>query len=105
MAYKYDPISKTLIDADAKFSFEETPNDDNVAAVITIEETDYILKNLSTPTPFKDPKETLFGIGDIISSFSENIYEAYRINRIVNEFENLNIRATQYTGSNDNVYT
>lgn len=44
MAYKYDPISKTLIDADAKFSFEETPNDDNVAAVITIEETDYILK-------------------------------------------------------------
>ncbi|EMT5586369.1 hypothetical protein WMR23_002795 [Providencia stuartii] len=126
MAYKYDPISKTLIDADAKFSFEEAPNydelyyktsllkiksilndekdDDNVAAVITIEEADYLLKNLSTPTPFKDPKETLFGIGDIISSFSGNIYEAYRIDRIVNEFGNLNIRATQYTGPNGNVY-
>jgi len=72
MAYKYDPVSKTLIDANDKFSFETIPNydelyyqanltkirgilnnekdDDNVAAVITIEEADYILKNLSTPT-------------------------------------------------------
>ncbi|MGJ3353832.1 hypothetical protein [Providencia sp. Je.9.19] len=126
MAYKYDPVSKTLIDADAKFSFEEAPNydelyyqanlikikgilnneedDDNVAAVITIEEADYILKNLSTPTPFKNPKEMLFDIGDIISSFSGNIYEAYRVDRIINEFGNLNIRATQYTGPNGNVY-
>ncbi len=30
MAYKYDPVSKTLIDADAKFSFEEVPNYDEL---------------------------------------------------------------------------
>ncbi|MEY0536308.1 hypothetical protein AB7303_19800 [Providencia rettgeri] len=126
MAYKYDPVSKTLIDANDKFSFEAVPNydelyyqanltkirgilnsekdDDNVAAVITIEEADYILKNLSTPTPFKDPKETLFGISDFMSNFTGNIYEAYRVNRIVNEFRNFNIRATEYTGPNGNVY-
>ncbi|MCW2255889.1 hypothetical protein M2263_001980 [Providencia alcalifaciens] len=126
MAYKYDPISKTLIDADAKFSFEEAPNydelyhqtnllkiksilnnekdDDNVAAVITIEEADYILKNLSTAIPFKDPKETLFGISDFMSNFSGSIYEAYRVERIVNELRNFNITATEYTGPNGNTY-
>ncbi|MEX6327207.1 hypothetical protein AB6F65_20310 [Providencia hangzhouensis] len=126
MAYKYDPISKTLIDANDKFSFEAIPNydelyyqanlikiksilnnekdDDNVAAVITIEEADYILKNLTTPTPFKDPKEALFGIGDFISNYSSNIYEAHRVTRIINEFRNINIQATEYVGPNGNVY-
>lgn len=126
MAYKYDPVSKTLIDADAKFSFEEAPNydelyyqanlikikgilnneedDDNVAAVITIEEADYILKNLTTPTPFKDPKEALFGIGNFISNYSSNIYEAHRVTRIINDFGNFNIRATEYIGPNGNTY-
>ncbi|MGM0938478.1 MAG: hypothetical protein ACQEWL_08665 [Pseudomonadota bacterium] len=126
MAYKYDPVSKTLIDANDKFSFEAVPDydelyyqasltkikgilnneedDDNVAAVITIEEANYILKNLTTPTPFKDPKETLFGIGDFISNFSGNTYEAYRVGRIVNEFRNFNIIATEYIGPNGNTY-
>ncbi|ENU1227012.1 hypothetical protein [Providencia rettgeri] len=126
MAYKYDPVSKTFIDADAKFSFEEAPNydelyyqanlikiksilnnekdDDNVAAVATIEEADYILKNMSTPTPFKDPKEALFGIGNFISNYSSNIYEAHRVARIINEFRNINIQATEYVGPNGNVY-
>ncbi|MCW2257458.1 hypothetical protein M2263_003549 [Providencia alcalifaciens] len=126
MAYKYDPIKKTLIDADAKFSFEEAPNydelyyqtnllkikavlnnekdDDNVAAVITIEEADYILKNESTPTPFKSPKEALFGIGDFISNYSSNIYEAHRVTRIIDEFRNINITAHQYISPNGNAY-
>lgn len=109
MAYKYDPVSKTLIDANDKFSFEAVPDydelyyqasltkikgilnneedDDNVAAVITIEEANYILKNLTTPTPFKDPKETLFGIGDFISNFSGNTYETYRVVELLTNLE------------------
>lgn len=126
MAYKYDPVLKTVIDADDKFSFQEAPNydewsyqasllkiksvlndeedDDNVAAVITVEEADYILKNSETPTPFKDPKETLFGISDFISNFSGNVYEAHRVLRILNEFRNINITATEYVGANGNTY-
>lgn len=79
-------------------------DDDNVAAVITIEEAEYVLNNESTPTPFKSPKEALFGIGDFIANYSSNVYEAFRVARIIDEFRNINIRATEYFGPNGNVY-
>lgn len=126
MAYKYDPVLKTVIDADSKFSFEEAPrydelyyqanltkikgilnnekDDDNVAALLTFEEADYILKNESTPTPFKSPKDTLFGVGDFISNYAGNLYEAHRVARIINEFRDIGIRAIEYVGPNGNTY-
>ncbi|MGP7974038.1 hypothetical protein ACTXA3_11120 [Proteus mirabilis] len=111
MGYVYDT---TVIDWDKENKYAEysriksilnnEEDDDNVAAIITIEEAYYILKNLSTATPYKDPKDALFGIGDFMSNFSGNIYEAYRVERIVNEFRNFSIRAIEYTGPNGNTY-
>lgn len=82
----------------------ETEDDDNVAAVITVEEAEYVLKNQSTPTPFTSPKDALFGIGDFVSNYAGNLYEAHRVTRIINEFKNLSIMAIEYTGPNGNTY-
>lgn len=111
MGYIYDT---TVIDWDREEQYNnkkrierilnDTEDDENVAALITLEEADYVLKNLSTPTPYKSSKDTLFSIGDIASSYSGNIYESYRVERIVNEFRNINITATEYVGKNGNVY-
>ncbi len=83
---------------------DETEDDNNVAAVITIEEAEYVLKNQITPTPFTSPEDTLFGIGDFISNYAGNLYEAHRVTRIINEFRNFNIIAIEYTGPNGNTY-
>lgn len=111
MGYIYDT---TVIDWDREEQYNNkkrierilnnTEDDENVAALITIEEADYVLKNLSTPTPYKSSKDTLFSVGDIASSYSGNIYELYRVERIINEFRNINITATEYVGKNGNVY-
>lgn len=111
MGYIYDT---TVIDWDREEQYNnkkrierilnDTEDDENVAALITIEEADYVLKNLSTPTPYKSSKDTLFSVGDIASSYSGNIYELYRVERIINEFRNINITATEYVGKNGNVY-
>lgn len=111
MGYIYDT---TVIDWDKEYKYanysrirsiiNSEKNDDNVAAIITIEEAEYILNNEFSPTSFKSPKDTLFGITDFISNFSGNIYEAYRVQRIINEFRNVNIRATEYVAPNGNVY-
>ncbi|MBG3037988.1 hypothetical protein GHV27_08880 [Proteus mirabilis] len=111
MGYVYDT---TVIDWDKEYKYanysiikeiiNNEKDDDNVAAIITVEEAEYILSNESTPTPFKSSKDTLLGTIDFISNFSGNLYEAYRLDRIISEFGNINIRATQYTGPNGNVY-
>lgn len=111
MGYIYDT---TVIDWDREEQYNnkkrierilnDTEDDENVAALITLEEADYVLKNLSTPTPYKSSKDTLFSVGDIASSYSGNIYELYRVERIINEFRNINIIATEYVGKNGNVY-
>ncbi|WP_241256055.1 hypothetical protein [Proteus sp. ZN5] len=58
MGYIYDT---TVIDWDREEQYNnkkrierilnDTEDDENVAALITLEEADYVLKNLSTPTP------------------------------------------------------
>ncbi|MBG6030714.1 hypothetical protein I5E97_06580 [Proteus hauseri] len=111
MGYIYDT---TVIDWDREEQYNnkkrierilnDTEDDENVAALITLEEADYVLKNSSTPTPYKSSKDTLFSVGDIASSYSGNIYELYRVERIINEFRNINITATEYVGKNGNVY-
>ncbi|WP_257474683.1 hypothetical protein [Proteus vulgaris] len=82
MGYIYDT---TVIDWDREEQYNnkkrierilnDTEDDENIAALITIEEADDVLKNLSTPTPYKSSKDTLFSIGDIASSYSGNIYD------------------------------
>lgn len=126
MGYKYDPVRKTVISSDTPYSFEQRPDydelnhqatllkiksilgdttdDANVAALITVEEAEYVLKNTNTSNPFQSAKETLFGIGDFVANYSGSVYESGRVFRIINEFKDLSIKATEYTGKNGKVY-
>lgn len=126
MGYKYDPVRKTFISKETPYGFEERPDydelnyqaellkiksimgdttdDANVAALVTVEEAEYVLKNTNTSNPFQSAKEALFGIGDFVSNYAGSVYESGRIFRIINEFKDLGIKATEYTGKNGNVY-
>ena len=126
MGYKYDPVRGTVISSETPYGFEERPDydelhhqanllkiksilgnttdDENVAALITVEEAEYVLKNTNTSNPFQSAKEALFGVGDIVSNFSGSVYESGRVFRIINEFKDIGIKATEYTGKNGNTY-
>ncbi|HGY2267431.1 hypothetical protein [Morganella morganii] len=83
---------------------DETEDDDNIAALITVEEAEYVLKNTNTSNPFSSAKDTVFGIGDFVSNFAGNVYESARLSRIIHEFGGLGVKATEYVGKNGNVY-
>ncbi|HED3889095.1 TPA: hypothetical protein R4229_001444 [Morganella morganii] len=126
MGYKYDPVRKTVISSETPYGFEQRPDydelnyqatlvkiksilgdatdDDNVAALITVEEAEYVLKNTNTSNPFSSANEALFGAGDFVSNFAGNIYESGRLSRIIREFGGLGVKATEYVGKNGNVY-
>ncbi|MEG0278149.1 MAG: hypothetical protein RR510_06075 [Morganella sp. (in: enterobacteria)] len=126
MGYKFDPVRRTFISSETPYGFEERPDydelnyqaelvkiksilgdttdDANVAALITVEEAEYVLKNTNTSNPFQSAKEALFGIGDFVSNYAGSVYESGRVFRIINEFKDLGITATEYTGKNGNVY-
>ncbi|MEX5987710.1 hypothetical protein [Providencia hangzhouensis] len=40
----------------------------------------------------------------ILFLITHQYYEAHRVTRIINEFKNINIQATEYVGPNGNVY-
>ena len=126
MGYKFDPVRKTFISEETPYAFEQRPDydelhhqanlvkiksiigdktdDENVAALITVEEAEYVLKNTNTSNPFQSAKEALFGIGDFVSNYAGSVYESGRVFRIINEFQDIGIKATEYTGKNGNVY-
>lgn len=83
---------------------DETEDDDNIAALITVEEAEYVLKNTNTSNPFSSAKDAVFGVGDFVSNFAGNVYESARLSRIINEFGGLGVKATEYVGKNGNVY-
>ncbi len=126
MGYKYDPVRGTVISSETPYGFEESPDydelhhqanllkiksilgdttdDENVAALITVAEAEYVLKNTNTSNPFQSAKEALFGVADVVSNFSGSVYESGRVFRIINEFKDIGIKATEYVGKNGNVY-
>lgn len=83
---------------------DETEDDDNIAALITVEEAEYVLKNTNTSNPFSSAKDAVFGVGDFVSNFAGNVYESARLSRIIHEFGGLGVKATEYVGKNGNVY-
>jgi len=83
---------------------DETENDENIAALITVEEAEYVLKNTNTSNPFSSAKDAVFGVGDFVSNFAGNVYESTRVTRIIHEFGGLGVKATEYVGKNGNVY-
>ncbi|HGY3148533.1 TPA: hypothetical protein ACNVU4_002605 [Morganella morganii] len=83
---------------------DETEDDDNIAALITVEEAEYVLKNTNTSNPFSSAKDAVFGVGDFVSNFAGNVYESARLSRIIHEFGGLGVKATEYVGKNGKVY-
>ncbi len=83
---------------------DETDCDENIAALITVEEAEYVLENTNTSNPFSSAKDAVFGIGDFVSNFAGNVYESTRLTRIIHEFGGLGVKATEYVGKNGNVY-
>lgn len=83
---------------------DETEDDNNIAALITVEEAEYVLKNTNTSNPFSSAKDAVFGVGDFVSNFAGNVYESARLSRIIHEFGGLGVKATEYVGKNGNVY-
>ena len=83
---------------------DETEDDENIAALITVEEAEYVLKNTNTSNPFSSAKEAVFGVGDFVSNFAGNVYESARLSRIIHEFGGLGVKATEYVGKNGKVY-
>ncbi|MET4910610.1 hypothetical protein [Morganella morganii] len=83
---------------------DETEDDDNIAALITVEEAEYVLKNTNTSNPFSSAKDAVFGVGDFVSNFAGNVYESTRLTRIIHEFGGLGVKAKEYVGKNGNVY-
>ncbi|MET4905959.1 hypothetical protein L9G71_14090 [Morganella morganii] len=83
---------------------DETDCDENIAALITVEEAEYVLENTNTSNPFSSAKDAVFGIGDFVSNFAGNVYESTRLTRIIHEFGGLGVKAKEYVGKNGNVY-
>ncbi|GKW18690.1 hypothetical protein PEC302107_04190 [Pectobacterium araliae] len=120
---KYDPVLKTLVDDDyrleehldfkkqhADINYQKLHaqlneiNNDNIHAILTVQEATYFLKTLCTPNPNDSWKTAVFGCTDPISSFAGNIAEAVSVSRIVMEIKGFGVTATEYVGKNGSKY-
>ncbi|MBN3236794.1 hypothetical protein [Pectobacterium versatile] len=120
---KYDPVLKTLVDDDyrledhldfkkqhADINYQKLHaqlneiNNDNIHAILTVQEATYFLKTLCTPNPNDSWKTAVFGCTDPISSFAGNIAEAVSVSRIVMEMKGFGVAATEYVGKNGSKY-
>ncbi|PWD70586.1 hypothetical protein [Pectobacterium versatile] len=120
---KYDPVLKTLVDDDyrledhldfkkqhADINYQKLHaqlneiNNDNIHAILTVQEATYFLKTLCTPNPNDSWKTAVFGCTDPISSFAGNIAEAVSVSRIVMEMKGFGVAATEYVGRNGSKY-
>lgn len=116
---KYDPVLKTLVDDDyrledhldfkkqhADINYQKLHaqlneiNNDNIHAILTVQEATYFLKTLCTPNPNESWKTAIFACTDPISSFAGNIAEAVSVSRIVMEMKGFSVTATEYVGKN-----
>ncbi|WP_233964433.1 hypothetical protein [Pectobacterium versatile] len=120
---KYDPVLKTLVDDDyrledhldfkkqhADINYQKLHaqlneiNNDNIHAILTVQEATYFLKTLCTPNPNDSWKTAIFGCTDPASSFAGNIAEAVSVSRIVMEMKGFGVTATEYVGKNGSKY-
>lgn len=120
---KYDLVLKTLVDDDyrledhldfkkqhADINYQKLHaqlneiNNDNIHAILTVQEATYFLKTLCTPNPNESWKTAIFACTDPISSFAGNIAEAVSVSRIVMEMKGFSVTATEYVGKNGSKY-
>ncbi|MFW5403449.1 hypothetical protein [Pectobacterium carotovorum] len=120
---KYDLVLKTLVDDDyrledhldfkkqhADINYQKLHaqlneiNNDNIHAILTVQEATYFLKTLCTPNPNESWKTAIFACTDPISSFAGNIAESVSVSRIVMEMKGFGVTATEYVGKNGSKY-
>ncbi|MEH0831983.1 hypothetical protein [Pectobacterium cacticida] len=120
---KYDPILKTWVDDNYRLEdhldFKQQHADinaqklhaqlneihnENIHALLTVQEATYFLQTLCTPNPNQSWKTAIFGCTDPVSSFAGNIAEAVSVSRIVMEIKGFGVTATEYSGKNGSKY-
>ncbi|WP_421080739.1 hypothetical protein, partial [Serratia fonticola] len=120
---RYDPVSQTFVDDDyrlqdhldfkrqhADINYEKLHaqlnemKDENMYALLTVEEAQYFLKTLCDPNANQSWKDAMFSCTDPMSSFAGNIAEALSVGRIAMELRGFGVTATEYVGRNGNRY-
>ncbi|WMT12336.1 hypothetical protein [Serratia fonticola] len=120
---RYDPVSQTFVDDDyrlqdhldfkqqhADINYEKLyaqlneMKDENMYALLTVEEAQYFLKTLCDPNANQSWKDAMFSCTDPMSSFAGNIAEALSVGRIAMELRGFGVTATEYVGRNGNRY-
>lgn len=120
---RYDPVSQTFVDDDyrlqdhldfkrqhADINYEKLHaqlnemKDENMYALLTVEEAQYFLKTLCDPNANQSWKDAMFSCIDPMSSFAGNIAEALSVGRIAMELRGFGVTATEYVGRNGNAY-
>ncbi|MFN3070185.1 hypothetical protein ACKWMY_18985 [Serratia sp. J2] len=120
---RYDPVSQTFVDDDyrlqdhldfkrqhADINYQKLHaqlnemKDENMYALLTVEEAQYFLKTLCDPNANQSWKDAMFSCTDPMSSFAGNIAEALSVGRIAMELRGFGVTATEYVGRNGNRY-
>ena len=78
--------------------------DENMYALLTVEEAQYFLKTLCDPNANQSWKDAMFSCTDPMSSFAGNIAESLSVGRIAMELRGFGVTATEYVGRNGNRY-
>lgn len=120
---RYDPVSQTFVEDDyrlqdhldfkrqhADINYQKLHaqlnemKDENMYALLTVEEAQYFLKTLCDPNANQSWKDAMFSCTDPMSSFAGNIAESLSVGRIVMELRGFGVTATEYVGRNGNRY-
>jgi hypothetical protein len=120
---RYDPVSQTFVADDyrlqdhldfkrqhADINYQKLHaqlnemKDENMYALLTVEEAKYFLKTLCDPNANQSWKDAMFSCTDSMSSFAGNIAESLSVGRIAMEMRGFGITATEYVGRNGNRY-
>lgn len=120
---KYDSVLKTFVDDDyrledhldfkkqhADIRYQKLHkqlnemSDENMHALLTIEEGEYFLKTLCNPNPHQSWKDAIFSCTDPTSVFFGSLVESLSVSRIVLEIRGFGVTATEYVGKNGSSY-
>ncbi|WP_260513861.1 hypothetical protein [Serratia fonticola] len=120
---RYAPVSQTFVEDDyrlqdhldfkrqhADINYQKLHaqlnemKDENMYALLTVEEAQYFLKTLCDPNANQSWKDAMFSCTDPMSSFAGNIAESLSVGRIAMELRGFGVTATEYVGRNGNRY-
>lgn len=120
---RYDPVSQTFVDDNYRLQDQldfkkqhadityqklhaqlKEMKDENMYALLTVEEAQHFLKTLCDPNANQSWQDAMFSCTDPMSSFAGNIAEALSVGRIALEMRGFGVTATEYVGRNGHIY-